>query len=226
MTSEKVYNEISERVFDSIRITILKRILDNILDALCKVIRRQHIKIENKDNYNIKYLNNTIETVLTKAKHENQELFSEADNSILSKNFNVSKFNSSVKAKTIFCTQIKNKKFRNSRRQPSTDELFESALSFQSVVYFCKNIPNAIEIPKNVLSSYTTENNPILLQNKMNKYHFFIANIPYKKKTYRIIYAEKNKFSRREIISIHLENNPVNKAVLPYELQEQYDLYY
>jgi len=110
----------------------------------------------------------------------------------------ISKLRSNNEIKNFFCT--KNRLNNNKSNQQTINDLFNITLFIPNVTYFCKNIPNAIEIPKNLLN-----NNQIKLQNNTNKYYYFIANINFNNKTYRNTYAKQNKFTKCEIISIYLD---------------------
>ncbi|ORY73574.1 hypothetical protein LY90DRAFT_503115 [Neocallimastix californiae] len=179
------------------------------LDITNKILENAKIKI-------IKEVYNNVLNALSK--EQNNELLN--DNLIAKViQSNVKKTSNSNVGKLFY---IK-KETKNSSSVPNLkEENKENHLNLiiPSVVYFCKNIPNAIEIPKNLIKA-----NLNFLQKNENKYHYFTVKLNHNDKIYFVTYAELNKFTKREIIAIYLNNKPICKDNFPYELKEKYDFF-
>ncbi|ORX76788.1 hypothetical protein BCR32DRAFT_303130 [Anaeromyces robustus] len=225
----EVYDEISKQVFEDIKFKLFKEIIGNVFNSIYITVREKNIEIENKKEYNSKYFYSTIELIFEKLKQENKELFGNDDlidklNQYFQKNL------SDIKKK--FCTNsrkykkitqennsisISNNNNNNNNNIPL--DFIPNIPLIPSIIIFCKDIPNAIEYPYN-----TIDKGLITKYNKI-KYHFFKVNFNYEGKMYKVIYAEKNKYTKREVISIYIDNILNNKINLPYQLKEKYDFY-
>lgn len=220
MNREELYYKISNKVLENSKEKILNEILKKTLSTICMIIEKNNIKIENKKEFNSKYLNNTIELIFNDLKQKNNELFS---NNLIS---NVKQSNAKQKTtnniKNIFCTKNKIKDTPPSPKSKTSEnkiKLNQINLYIPSVVYFCKNIPNSIEIPRKIFNANFT------LQKNINKYHYFTVKLNHNNKSYYITYAELNKFTKREIIAIYFNNEQIFENEFPYELKEEYDFY-
>ncbi|ORX41579.1 hypothetical protein BCR36DRAFT_215701, partial [Piromyces finnis] len=84
-------------------------------------------------------------------------------------------------------------------------------------IIFTPNIQLALEI------SYKEIKKDIKLQKLPEYYHFFVLPLNIDDKEYIITYAEENKYSKREIIEILLDNVEISKDALSKEIKTKYE---
>ncbi|KAL6612197.1 hypothetical protein U3516DRAFT_827684, partial [Neocallimastix sp. 'constans'] len=77
MNQDEIYLDITNKILENAKIKIIKEVYNNVLNALCKTIEDNNIKIEKKKKFTLKYLNETIELSFNKAKEQNNELLND-----------------------------------------------------------------------------------------------------------------------------------------------------
>jgi len=216
MTKADVCDDISEKILNQIKTKILKEVSETVFNAICQEVQEKNkeIEINNSKQRNAMKLNKTINSVFECLKEDSDYLFSEE---IIEKVKQPSKIRSNTNLTQVFCD---NDKVINKTSNTHPINKNTLSLTIPGVVYFCKDIPNAIEIPKGLFDNINHK-----LKKNVNDYHFFTVKLDYKSKFYYITYAEQNKYTKREIVAIYLNNEPINVDNLPYELKEKYDFY-
>ncbi|ORX42242.1 hypothetical protein BCR36DRAFT_308136 [Piromyces finnis] len=191
----EVIKSVSQKRLNELKRTVITDAIDLVLNTIC-----DKVSIDEKDkSFTVKKLTKTIELIYKLLGDLNNDQFpSEIIKSL--KPHITSKLNNT------FCFKQPSKNNNSNKKS-----IFESA-----PIIFYPNIQLALEI------SYKEIKKDIKLQKLPEHYHFFVFPLTMDDKEYIITYAEENKYSKREIIEILLDDVEVSKDVLPHEIKTKY----
>lgn len=197
---------LSERIYEEIQINILKESYNIIIDALSRTMETKKF---NKDKEcTLKRLHKTIELMHKKLLEQHGELVSE--NIVQKLKFRMPDSKSNIGQ--VFCQAKNISKVENKNINNANDK--------KKKIVFSKEIPNSIEIPKNIF-----ETKPLNLKYDINDYHFFTVNINEENKdiSYYLTYAERNKYSKRELIALYKGKEQLELNELPQNIKTRYN---
>jgi len=202
---ESLANSISKIVYEDIQINMLKETFNAVLNALARVMKK--IDYEKDKDWTVSQLNKTIELVRKLVIQQNKDLF---DKDIVEK-VKLPSFNAKSDLGQVF-SYSKGKKVDKEREiKEETQENTE----FE----FIKEIPNAIEIPRSLFDiKFNLMYNP-------SDYHYFTVNISEENNmdtSYYLTFAERNKFSKRELIALYKGQKPLSLDKLPESIKNKY----
>jgi len=193
----EIVNALSQKRYNEIRRTIISDAFDVVLNAIAS-----QASVNNKDkSFTMKKLATTLDSLYKKIGEINSDkLPSEIINSLKPK--------MTPQLNNTFCYKLHSKRENKKKKN----------IVFEVPIIFTPNIQLAIEVPSTEIKKDTK------LQKSAEHYHFFIFPFNENDNKYVITYAEENKYSKREIIEVTLNNSVVDKSILPEEIKDKYNL--
>jgi len=198
---------LSDKIHKDIQTEIVKESFQSVIDAVIKVMKEKNF--EKDKECTLKRLNKTIEIMNNKFKEQNEGLIDED----VVNNIKFKVFDSKSDLGKVFCMGKVVKKKDDSEDESSRE------IENDSKVEFIKEIPNALEIPRNLFDIKCE------LENNINDYHFFTVNISEENGSisYYLTYAELNKFSKRDLLAIFKGNQQLDVSELPQSIRTKYN---
>ena len=185
---------ISQRRYNEMKRTIIMDSIDFVLNTIAS----QTLLKKKDKTYTSKKLKNTIELLYKLLGDMNNDNFpSDIINSL--------KPHITTKLRNTFCVKLRNININN------------RYILDQTPIIFSPYIQLALEIP------YKEIKKDVKLKKSPELYRFFVFPLNIDKKEYIIIYAEENKYSKREIIEISYYNYEINRNILPEEIKTKYN---
>ena len=173
-----------------------KTIISDSINIVLNTIANQTV-ITNKDkSYTVKKLTKTVELML--------KLLGEVDNEqIPSDIIKTIKPRISTSLNNTFC-------YKQPGKVTNTNAI--------SPIAFSPYINSTIEISYKEIKNAT-----IKLNKSFEYYHFFTFPVTINDKTYQIVYAEENMYSKREIVEVLLNNQIVDANVIDSAIRKEYN---
>jgi len=202
---ENLANSISKKVYEDVQNNILKESFNTVFSALARVMEKTDC--EKDKEWTMNRLNKTIELTRNLVIKEDKELF---DKDIVEK-VKIPSMNIKSDLGQVFCYN----KGKNVDKEKEIKEEPQENIKLE----FIKEIPNAIEIPRSLFDI------KLNLTHHPNEYHYFTVYISEENNmdtSYYLTYAERNKFSKRELIALYKEQLPLSLDKLPESIKNKY----
>ncbi|ORX41436.1 hypothetical protein BCR36DRAFT_588060, partial [Piromyces finnis] len=189
----EIVKNISQKRLNELKRTVITDAIDLVLNSIGNQVS---INEKNK-SFTVKKLTKTIELMYKLIGDLNNEQFpSDIVDSL--------KPHITSNLSNTFC-------YKAPVKSTSNKEIFDS-----TPIIFTPNIQLALEI------SYKEIKKDVKLPKLPEHYHFFVFPLNIDDKEYIITYAEENKYSKREIIEILLDNVEISKDILSHEIKTKY----
>lgn len=190
----EVIKNLSQKRLNEIKRTVITDVIDLVLNT----ISNQVLIKEKSKSFTVKKLTKTLELMYKLlGESKNDQFPSDIIGSL--------KPHITSNLSNTFC-------YKPLLKSTSSKEIFES-----TPIIFTPNIQLALEI------SYKEIKKDVKLPKLPEHYHFFVFSLNINDKEYIITYAEENKYSKREIIEILIDNVEVGKDTLSHEIKTKYE---
>ncbi|KAG4107854.1 hypothetical protein H8356DRAFT_1618969 [Neocallimastix lanati (nom. inval.)] len=200
-------DSLSNKFYEEIQINIMKEAYNVVMESLTKTMSTKNF--EKDKECTLKRLHKTIEVMHNLMLEQHKDWITK---DVLQKiKFKLPDSKSAIGQ--IFSQTKSNTKIKTVK-DPVTQPVKMEKIEFS------REIPNSIEIPQNLFKE-----KPLNLKYNYIEYHFFTVNIGEEGKeiSYYLTYAEKNKYSKRELIAVYKGKEQLKITDLPQTIKTKYN---
>ncbi|ORX85877.1 hypothetical protein BCR32DRAFT_325266, partial [Anaeromyces robustus] len=135
---DDLVNSLTDKIYEEVQINILKESFNVVINAISKAMKNKNFELDKECT--VKRLNKTIEVIYNKLLEQNDEIITPD----LIKKVKIKTFDSKSDIGQVFC------KTKNSNKNDIENVENIGIKKENKICVFSKEIPNTIEIPKNI----------------------------------------------------------------------------